>query len=269
ITIMENILMRYITRKEKNIIDKEKAINISNKALKRVGLNLSPKTIVKDLTPSERVFVAIAKVLSQNPKLLILDEPTALLTENEVNHLYEILRSLTKDGISILYISHKLEEIFESCNRITVLRGGEKMWTNSKYEITNDYLIESISGNHIINSNFYKESSKLHQKELLKIENIKRDPHLHNISFNLNSHEIVGLYGLVGSGKTELLRCIFGRDKEDSGNVIFKNKLYNKRNPKRSIELGMGFIPEDRGNEGIFPNLSLNVNANITTYERI
>lgn len=267
ITVMENILMGNLPKKAGIFVDREAALEQAKQALAKAGVSMDPYTLVGELKAADQEIVAIAKALSKNAKLLILDEPTALLAEDDVQRLFSILRELVKKGVSIIYISHRLEEIFAICDRVTVLRDGHKVWTSPIGDITKDQLIEAIAGSLHAEGDLYNKTEI--GPPLLKVEGLSKSPYYENVSFEMNSGEVVGLFGIVGGGKSEMLKGIFGAMKTDSGNVYLDGKLLAASTPRSSINKGIGFVPEDRKSEGFLPRMPIYVNANLPAYRRI
>lgn len=267
ISVAENILLGSMPRKAGLFVDRKEAVIRAKEAIAKVGVEMDPNQLVAELKAADQEIVAIAKALSKNAKLLILDEPTALLAEDDVQRLFDILRKLVKQGVSILYISHRLEEIFSICNRVTVLRDGNKVWTRPIEDVTKDQLIEAIAGKLHADGDLYYEAAI--GKTLLKVEELENIPHYNKVSFDMKSGEVVGLFGLVGGGKSELLKGIFGAMKPRSGQVYLNDKLFLPSSPRQSIDRGIGFVPEDRKTEGFLPRMPIYVNANLPAYRRI
>lgn len=264
VSVMENILMGRLPKKAGLFIDRNKALQLANDALNRVGVSMDPLQLVGDLKAADQEIVAIAKALSKDAKLLILDEPTALLAADDVERLFEILRDLVVQGVSVLYISHRLEEIFAICDRVTVLRDGEKIFTRAIDDITREELIEAIAGQKQTTEDIYSPAPV--RQELLRVEGLNKLPFFENISLQVKSGEVVGLFGLVGSGKSELLKGIFGAMPVDSGRVYLEGKEYRPKAPRTSINNGIGFVPEDRKTEGYLPRMPIYVNVNLPAY---
>ncbi len=263
VSVMENVLMGNLPKKY-GMVDYQKGSEMTNKALKKAGINLNPSTLVKSLKIADQEIVAIAKALSKDANVLILDEPTALLAEDDVQRLFDILRELVKKGVSIVYISHKIEEVFAICNRATVLRDGNKIWTKNVSDLSNDELIEAISGKVHRNDDVYTESQL--GDEAISVQGLNHKPYYSDVSFQINKGEVVGLFGLIGAGKSELLKGVFGEMKAQSGKVKLNGEAFKPKSPSDSIKRGIGFVPEDRTTEGYLPRMPIHVNANVATY---
>jgi ribose transport system ATP-binding protein len=212
-------------------------------------------------------IVEIAKALSHKLRLLVLDEPTAPLTNKEVAVLFTLVRSLKKQGISIIYISHRLEEIFDLCDRVTVLRDGKKVITLDTANTNRKDLIS-----HMINSDLGDEypirKGKQSNEILLEVKNL-HGKGFRNINFTVNKGEILGLGGLVGSKRTEVVRAIFGADELTSGTVFFEGKEVRLKTPYDAISKGIALIPEDRNGQGVTPNLSIRWNMTASVLKNI
>jgi ribose transport system ATP-binding protein len=266
VSIAENILMGRLPLKSKLFVDHKKVRDFATEALQKVGLNIDPSTPVNKLKAADQVIVAIAKALSRDAKVLILDEPTAILVEKDVQRLFMLLRDLVSRGVAIIYISHRLEEIFSITDRVTVLRDGQKVWTRSTESISKEELIEAIAGQIHTSGDTYYEVPKA--DELLKVEKISKAPYYQDISFQLNGGEVVGLYGLVGGGKSELLKGIFGELPIDKGQIYFESRPIKFKSSRYSIKHGIGYVPEDRKTQGFLPRLPIYINANVPGYRR-
>jgi len=247
-------------------IDWKKIYKEAEDFLKEVNLKIDVKKSIKELSLPEREMLIIAKSLLYNPKLVIFDEPTAVLTRSETKKLFEIIRNLKNKGIGVIYISHNLEEVFEICDSVTVLKDGSVVGTYKTEEIGNvDNLIPLMVGRKI-EEMYYKEKIEIGD-ELFRVEGITGEK-FENISFNLHAGEIIGMFGLVGSGRTEIARAIFGADKIYQGRILFKGKQIDIKNPFDALSKGIGYLPEDRKKQGLFLQQNLEFNINIINYDR-
>ena len=222
---------------------------------------INPRTLVLKLSPAQKQLVEIAKALSKNPSILILDEPTASLTEKETNSLFSILRKLKKQGICIIYISHRLDEIFLLADRITILKDGKFQGSFLQKDLTKDLLIKRMVGREI---KALKTESNYKEEVLLSVENLTGKGFT-NISFHLHYGEILGIAGLVGAGRTEIVRAIFGADNFISGEIKLKDKVIHPAHPFETISKGMAFVPEERKRLGLFPEMSVQDNIIVGT----
>ena len=228
--------------------------------LERVGLHTDPDRVVMGLTVAEMQRVEIAKALAIDAKVVIMDEPTATLAEKEIEDLFEVIRDLTSQGIAILYISHRLDEIFRIADRVTVMRDGKIVDTLPIDELDEDKLVRLMVGREI--GNLYPKTEVEIGDVVLRAEGITRGHVLKDCSFEVRAGEILGFAGLVGAGRTELARAVFGADRIDSGTIELDGRKLHIRGPENAIEVGIGYLTEDRKGEGLA--LQLGVDQNIT-----
>jgi ribose transport system ATP-binding protein len=236
--------------------EKEEAIEL----LRRVGLEVDPARLVSSLTVAQQQRVEIAKALAIDAKVVIMDEPTATLAEMEIEELFGVIRDLASRGIAILYISHKLDEIFRITDRVTVMRDGKIVSTMPTEELDEDRLVRMMVGRQL--ENLYPKPEVQIEEVILRVEGISRGNFLQDCSFDVRGGEILGFAGLVGAGRSELARAIFGADPIDSGTVELEGKQLNIKNPRAAIDAGIGYLTEDRKGEGLA--LQLGVHENTT-----
>ena len=241
-------------------VDRGKEMEESRGLLRRVGLNIGPGRYVSGLTVAEMQRVEIAKALAIDARVVIMDEPTATLAEKEIEDLFGVIKALTDDGIAILYISHRLDEIFRIADRVTVMRDGKIVDTLPVSELDEDKLVRLMVGREI--GNLYPKPSVPIGDVLLRATGISRGEKLKDCSFEVRAGEILGFAGLVGAGRTELARAVFGADKKEGGVVELEGRQLNVRRPQDAIEAGIGYLTEDRKGEGLA--LQLGVDQNIT-----
>lgn len=248
LTVQENIYMG--TKVNQSIfIDRKELAERTKKILKELNTNIDPNVRIKDLTVAYMQLVEIAKALAKNVKLLIMDEPTAPLTDNEVEILFKLVRNLKKRGVSIIYISHRMDEIFELADRITVMRDGEVIKTVNKEDTNKNQLIYDMVGRKLTET--YPERHPKLGKTLLEVKNLCGSSN-EETTFSVREGEIVGLAGLVGAGRTEIARLIIGADKKYSGTVCVDGKEVTIHSPKDAIQHGIAYVSEDRKN-GVLP----------------
>ena len=260
LTIAENIYLGH-EPKTMGLLDKGKLNRDATNQLKKVGLDLSPTTLVSTLTTAQKQCVEIAKCLSQDAKIIILDEPTSSLSEKEVTTLFELIGSLKQRGISIVYISHRMEEIFELGDRITVFRDGYMIDTVNASETDENELIKMIVGREFTQTQAIN-LEKAPKEVMLSGENISVGKFKKRLDFKAHTGEILGIFGLVGAGRTELARVIFGIDGIGEGRLYKKEKPISIRNPSEAIRQRIGLVPEDRKEQGLIT--MLNVQDNLT-----
>lgn len=267
LSVAENIFVNREFRKAGFIYDREKANREASVLLEKVGLSCSPDTKLVDLTISQRQMVEIAKALSSDAKLIIMDEPTSSLTDNEVDKLFEIINNLKESGVSILFVSHKINEVKRIADRVHVLRDGEYIATLLKEEITEEAIIKAMVGRNLENI-FDKQYAEIGETAL-EVKNLYTKNFLKNISFNVRKGEIVGFAGLVGAGRSEVMRAVFGLDAITGGEILVNGKPVRIKSPADAIKLGMGFVPEDRKNEGLFLRMSVMKNSSIVMMNKV
>ena len=215
----------------------------------QMGIKLDPSQKIRDLSPAMQQIVEIAKAISKNVKLLIMDEPTAPLTTNEVTTLFRIIHDLKERGVTIIFISHRLEELFEVADRVTVMRDGQYVGTRNIVDIDRQQLIAMMAGREMKES--YPSRETAIGEEVLRVEHLTGNGDK-DISFTLHKGEILGFAGLVGAGRTELMRVIYGANPVESGKIFLHGKEVKIRSCGDAIRYGIGYIPEDRKNQGVF-----------------
>lgn len=262
LTVGENVLLGDKSFAPAGLVQWRQAHQQVNAFLEQYGIPLRSETKLKDLRIAFRQFVAIAKVLIRKPKVIIFDEPTAVLSDNEVSILFQIIRTLQNQGKTIIYISHRLEEIFALCDRITVMRDGEIMCTLNNTGLSKSDLIHHMLGREIDTMYPQKPPRKKEMgSPVLELEHVTNEK-IKDISFKLYQGEILGIVGLVNSGRTELARAIFGIDKIQSGDVTVFGECEHFRNPTDAVKKGFFLAPEDRKGEALV--LIRSIRENIT-----
>lgn len=261
LTVAQNIYLNREPMTKTGAIDKQKMIAESSKLLDFLGAEISPTTRVSTLGVAKLQLVEVAKALSVDAKILVMDEPTATLSENEIEQLFKSIHNLKEKGVSIVYISHRLQEINQIGDRVTVIRDGQTVGTKLVKDATLDELISMMVGREVSKTRIRTENFTK-DEECLRVENVCQKGKLKNINLYVKKGEIVGLAGLVGSGRTELANVIFGVDKKDSGEVYLFGKKQKKRNtPARTVRSKMGVIPENRKEDGLA--LEMNIKSNV------
>jgi ABC-type sugar transport system ATPase subunit len=235
--------------------------------LERLRVKLDLGARVSSLSIAQKQIVEICKALSFNSELIIMDEPSATLTENELEVLFGILKMLNQAGVSIIYISHRIEEIFRLAHRVTVLRDGKHIATLPVTEVTRRSLISMMVGRELENE--YPKSPAPVTDTLLEVRGLSRGTRLHDISFRLRRGEILGIAGLVGAGRTELARAVFGADRRDRGEILVKGSPVEIRNVTDAIRHKMGFVPEDRKLQGLVLGMTVKENISLAGIKRV
>lgn len=262
LSVAENIFLgrEHSSAKIKGKIDWKRLHAEASMILDRLQIPVNPRTKVKDLGIAQQQMVEVAKALSTNSRIIIMDEPTAVLTSKEIDTLFETIRRVRKDGVSIVYISHRLEEFEQIGDRVTVMRDARTIQTMKISDTTTDKLISLMVGRELTDK--FPRVEKTIGDQVLRVENLNRRGVIKDISFELHRGEILGIAGLVGSGRTEVARAIFGADPIDSGAIIINGKPVTIKTTRDAIKAGLGFVTEDRKKQGLV--LSMSVKDNIT-----
>ncbi len=257
----ENIFLGREPRKFNGFVDFKTLHTKAQAILDRIGANFSSREIVSRLSVAQQQMTEIAKALSQNAQIIAMDEPTSALTEREVEHLFEIIRGLKEEGVAIIFVSHRLEEVFQIAERITVLRDGKYVGTKRIEETNRDEVITMMVGREI-KEKIPKRPAPIGE-EILRVEGLTRKGVFSDISFSLHRGEVLGLAGLVGSGRTEIARAIFGADPLDGGKIYLEGKEVRIRSPQDAIRLGIGLLTEDRKRYGLVLPLTIRENTSL------
>jgi ribose transport system ATP-binding protein len=248
------------------LLDFKRMRQLTEEALRRIDADFTADTPVGELSVGQREQVAIVSALLKNPKILILDEPTASLSNREVRKLFEIIRTLQSQGVTIIYISHHFEEIFEISNRITVLRDGKRAGTLTTSETNKEEIIRLMIGRDL--TQLYPKENLPCGEVVLEVQNLSQGRSVHDVSFSARRGEILGIAGLVGAGRTELALTIYGALKPTSGRILVHGKPFSPRTPADAAASGIAFIPEDRRQEGLIANLTVKENMTIANISR-
>ncbi|MGL6202662.1 MAG: sugar ABC transporter ATP-binding protein [Lachnospiraceae bacterium] len=249
LSITDNIFMGRSIKNKVGLLDYGQMNQEAHEAMLKLGHDIDVNTACGNLGMGLQQMVEIAKAIQLNSKLIIMDEPTSSLGEKEVAQLMTTVRKLKDQGIAILFVSHKLEELFELCDRVTVMRDGEHVCTEDIKNMTNDLLINAMVGRTL--DNLFPKITVAKGEEMLKVSDLNSIGVLEHVSFTAYSGEILGFAGLVGAGRTETMRAIFGADGKDSGEIYIKSKKVNIRSPKDAIREGIAFLTEDRKHQGL------------------
>ena len=261
-TVMENIFLGRELFTKRGLLDLKKMEEETKAVLKEFELDINPHTQLGLLGVGTRQMVEICKAAHANSKLLIMDEPTAALSEKETKELFKIIEKLKKKGVTIIYISHRLEEVLYACDSLTVLRDGQVVVDGERVKDTTIDKMVSYMVGHDIKQKYPKKKFNI-GKTVLKVENLNRQGYFKNISFEVKEGEILGFAGLVGAGRTEVMRGLTGADKIDSGKIFINEKEVTIRNPKDSIQHGIAFLTEDRKGQGLILLQSVEFNSTL------
>lgn len=271
-TVKENICLCQIPKRLKILVDKKKMWKRAQELLAKLASDINPDSVVEDLTISQKQIVSIAKALFMNSKIVIMDEANASLTPHETKRLFKVMRELKKDGISFIFISHRMEDIFEITDRITVLRNGEYIGTVETKDTTTDKIILMMTGKklHDILIKEVSAEETTHEREIIfEADNITSPPHFYNVSFKVYKGEIVGLTGLVGAGRSEVAEAIFGTRPIKEGVLRYLNERYIPHSTKKVLQHGIGFLPEDRHTQSLFADMSVGDNILIAHFGQL
>jgi ABC-type sugar transport system ATPase subunit len=239
----------------------------STELLDRVGLHVDPETPVRKLSVAQKQMVEIARALARNVRVLILDEPTSSLTERETEKLFEIIALLKNRGVGIIYISHRLGEVFRIAQRVTVLRDGVMVGGLAVQDATEDLLVRMMVGRDL--SRLFPEARASDAPVRLEVRGLSRRGVLHDVSLSLRGGEIVGLAGLVGAGRTELARCLFGADSISEGEILLDGAKVDIRSPGHAVDLGIALVPEDRKLQALIMGMGVRENLSLPVLDRL
>ena len=271
LTVAENIFLGKPLIKRSVIgknVDWAKMRKEAIKAVNSMGVDIDPNAVIGDLSVAKKQVVEICKALQRNVTLLILDEPSAALTENEIKIMFGLIRKMQEQGITIIYISHRIEEIFKIANRVTVLRDGETIITEDVNKLDRSALINHMTGRKIVD--IYPQRNESFGDIALEVKHLNSTiRNLSDISFSIKEGEILGITGLVGAGRTELMRAVFGADSYDSGEIYVKGKKIESVSIVKMIKLSVGLVPEERKVEGFIPDFSVSKNITLAGINKI
>ena len=266
LSIAENIFADRLSKGLKQVNWKE----INRKAkelLDRIGFDADPRTEVGSLTVAGKQMVEIAKALSRDCRIILMDEPSATLTKKELNALFDIIRDLKKRGIAVIYISHRMEEIFEICETATVMRDGRIIGTVNVGEVSPDRIVEMMVGREV--SSAYPKRDTVPGEEILRVENLCRKDRKQNVSFSLRKGEVLGIAGLVGAGRTEIMRGLFGVDYITSCDVYVHGQKVRIPTPAAAKKHGIAFLTEDRKIEGLTLDFTIKANMSMANLPKL
>lgn len=267
LSIAENIFLGKLKKTGAGLVDWKKIISESKKILHEMDFDLDVTKLVKDISVAEKQMVEIAKALSANAKIIVMDEPTSSLTKIEVDKLFNLIRILKKNGVTVVYISHKLDEIFRICDTVTILRDGKVIDTKPIEALTKDEIIERMVGRSV-DMEFPKRSTKPGEV-IFEAKNIRRNKLLFGVDFVLRKGEVLGIAGLVGSGRTELAEAIFGAEKIESGEIFINGKKVYIHTTKDAKDNSIGMITEERKVTGLALDFTVARNLTITNLKRV
>ncbi|MEO6005335.1 MAG: L-arabinose ABC transporter ATP-binding protein AraG [Opitutus sp.] len=264
-SVAENIFLGHLPRKN-GLVDRRVLMDSARQQLAFVGEAIDPLTKVSRLPLAQRQMVEIAKALTRGARIIAFDEPTSSLSDREVTKLFSIIRDLKKRGCAVLYVSHRMEEIFQLCDRITILRDGRLVETNDVAKMDRDALVQRMVGREL--ADIYHYAARTQAGPALQVEGLMGRGLAEPCSFEAKAGEIFGFFGLIGAGRSELLRLIFGAEKKEGGRVRVGDHELTTSSPRAAIEAGVVLCPEDRKKEGIVPVRSVLENTNLSARRR-
>lgn len=264
LSVGENIMMEKLVHdsKGKQLVNWKSIHKEANKVLQRLQLQLSTKKLVQELTLAEKQLVLIARALATECKFLILDEPTAPLSDTETSRLFDLVNRLKQEGVGIIFISHRLPELFQICEDITILRDGQFVLTAPIHTLTPQLVAEHMLGAQLDGQFPHRQNSL--GEVFFEVNDVSDDKHVHGVSLQVRKGEIVGLAGLVGAGKTELCRILFGAAPKKRGTITINGEPLKAHSPYKAVQSGMAMIPEERRREGIFVGETVATNLTVS-----
>ena len=267
LTVEENLFMGKEITKKFGICDKKAMRAQAQEIMDRMGVNIPVDAVMGDLSVGQQQMVEICKALMVDAKVLIMDEPTAALTQSETENLFKVVNSLREKGVSIVYISHRMEEIFELCDRITILRDGTYIDTRYIKDITMDDIVQMMIGREI--GERYPARHVQIGGEVIRVEGLTHQKLFRDVSFSVRAGEVLGVSGLMGAGRTEIMQAIFGNLPIVSGKIFIEGKEVSIHNPRQAIAAGIGFITEDRKTEGLLLEKSIAENIELANLGKV
>jgi ribose transport system ATP-binding protein len=266
LSVAENIFLGNLSDR-KGWISRQRLYRKSEALIRRLGFDINPRSRVGDLSVAYQQVVEICKALFENLSVLILDEPTAVLSPRDADSLFVILRTLKQQGVAICYISHRLEEVFRIADRITVAKDGRIAGTVLPREVTPDAVIRLMIGRSL--TSMYPVRNYPRGAEILQVRGVTCGGKVHNVSFTVRAGEVLGIAGLVGSGRTELVRAVFGADSKDSGQIFLQGRSVRMRSPRDAVRQRLGLLPEDRKEHGVLLDLSVRENLTLSNLKSV
>lgn len=272
LSVAENMLIGHLPKRAGGMfIDWPRAYKIAAEYLNMLDVQIDPRVRMRELTVVQREIVEIVKATSQQARIIVMDEPTAALTPPEVKHLFSIIENLRKKGVGIIYISHRLDEIFEVAQRVTVLRDGNHVGTHSVDAITQDDIVEMMVGRTIDDRiEARRQAATSNTGDVtLRVSGLTKVNVFEDINIEVRAGEIVGLFGLIGAGHADLTRCIFGADMADSGTIEVLGEAVTIKSPRHGKQAGIGFVPIDRKVNGLVMGMSVRKNVTLSNWSNL
>ena len=267
LSIYENMFIGRELKQKNGFLDTERMCQETKQLFERMSLDLDPKTMVRDLDASYKQIVEISRALMMNASILIMDEPTSSLTETEIARVFDMMRTLKDHGVGIVFISHKLNEVMQICTSFAILRDGVKVAEGLVSDVTTSDLARLMVGHEIRTMALQREKKDSH--EVLRVDKLSDDKNFHDISFSVNAGEVLGITGLLGDGRSELFQSIIGAARDYSGQVYFEQKPIKVQNTTQAVDIGLGYVPRNRKENGIIKDMTIIENSSIVSWPRI
>lgn len=268
LSIAENYFLGKVPKTKFGAVDWKRMNEESQVIVDKFKMDVNPLAKIKDLPIAMQAMVTISKIsVNEDIKLVIFDEPTALLENEKVETLFNYIKELKEQGVSVIYISHRLEEIMDICDSVTILKDGTYVDTKPITEVTKESLVSMMVGREM--SDIYDIKRFEPGEELLRVENFGDGQHFNNIDFSVHKGEILGFFGLVGAGRSEIMRALYGVEKHKTGKVYLKGKETHIKSPQAALQMGIGFLTEDRRADGLALPLAIKTNVNMNSYDMI
>jgi simple sugar transport system ATP-binding protein len=268
LSVAENISLNQMVEQRKTVLSRSEMREVAAEALDEIDEKIDLDAVVGDLSMAKKQVVAITRALTQDARLIIMDEPTSAITREEVEHLFSVIHKLKDKGIATLFVSHKLNEVFEIAETVTVLRDGRKVGDFEAAELDNDRLTYLMTGQQVESEHYVYDAQETDTPPVLEVRNLTRTGEFEDISFKLESGEILGITGLIGSGRTEVALSVFGLTHPESGEILIDGEPRKIRSPRAATKYGISYLPEDRLTQGIFQHQSIGNNIVITVLKR-
>jgi ABC-type sugar transport system ATPase subunit len=267
-TVLQNIMLGIPKRSRFGMVDWRSIAKEIEPVARRVGITAPLGVTVRGLSTAENWLISICRALVRKARLIVMDEPTASLSANEAEKLFAIVRDLSASGVAVLYVSHRLNEILDLCQRVSVFRDGRSVQEFDRGGLTRRALVEAIVGGRPAEAEPVRHSAG-DRKVVLSVEGLSRPPRVRGVSFDLHEGEVLGLGGLVGAGRTELIRLIYGADLADGGRMMLDGRPFAPRTPLEAVKHGLGLVPEERRTEGLVLTKSVAFNVTLASLQRI
>jgi simple sugar transport system ATP-binding protein len=269
LTVAENLALNSQLELRKKLVDWKQVNEIAEKALQLIDVDINLKRLVENLSVADKQLVAIARALVQEAKLVIMDEPTTALTQKEVERLFRIIKSMQKRGIATLFVSHKLREVLEISERLTILRNGQQVVEGDVAEFDETKITFYMTGRNVSTNKYFYEKKLNGENAIISVKNLSKENCFEDVTFDLQKGEVLGITGLLGSGRTELALALFGYAPADSGEIFISGEKRNIKSIQDAMQNGIAYVPEDRLNEGLFMKQAISKNIYVGILDNI